>query len=306
MNNKTGLQKELFTDIRVYDYEVVCGASDKEYPEVFELDRSLLGDVTNQNVNSCVAHVVAQIAETFYKKKMSIGYIYGRFRKETSKGEGMLLSEAVKFWNELGTIPNEMLDIIVEMPEMKKITDNIPELDRYAKQYPIKGYTAINYADRDKKDRLIKDALTRQANGELKGYGLLAASNDYFRGGGHAIMLTGWDDKKGRYTFKNSWGENYGDKGYGTIPKNEINEVYLILFDDIELPFTDVSKDAWYFGAVKNMFCAGFMNGTTETTFEPDKPITRAEMAVLMNRFLGMVDERFSIITKVMNEKLEG
>lgn len=306
MENKTGLQKELFTDIRSYDYEVVCGASGTEFPEVFELDRNLLGDVTKQTVDSCVAHVIAQIAETFYKKKMSIGYIYGRFRKETSKGTGMIMSDAVNFWNQLGTVPAEMMDIVEEMPEMKEITDGIPELDKYAKQCPIKGYVAINYADKTKKDNAIKDALTKQANGELKGYGLLAASNDYFQGGGHAIMLTGWDDKNKKYKFKNSWGESYGDKGYGSIPKDEVNAVYLILFDDIKLPFTDVSEDAWYFGAAKNMYCAGFMNGTTETTFEPDKPMTRAEMATLMNRFLGMVDERFSIMTKVINEKLEG
>ena len=305
MDNKTGLQKELFTNIRSYDYEVVCGASGTEFPEVFELERSLLGDVTKQTVNSCVANVIAQIAETFYKKKMSIGYIYGRFRDDTSKNEGMYLGSAVDFWNKLGTVPDEMMDIVKEMPEMKEIIDGIPELDRFAKQCPIKGYVSLSYADKTKRDNAIKDALTKQAKGELKGYGLLAASNNHFPGGGHAIMLTGWDDKKNKYKFKNSWGESYGDKGYGSLPKDEVNAVYLILFDDIELPFTDVSEDAWYFGAVKNMYCAGLMNGTTETTFEPDTPMTRAEMATLMNRFLGMIDERFSIMTKVINEKVE-
>lgn len=303
--NKTGVQKELFANIRVYDYETVCGASSTEYPETFELDRSLLGDIKNQgNVGACVAEVISQLAENFYGKSMSEGYVYGRFRKNTTKGEGMVVSEALKFYKDLGTVPKDMFDILVEMPEIKSIVYGIPELDTFAKQYPIKGYTAINYADRTKRDNAIKDALTKQANGELNGYGLLAASDGYFSGGGHAIMLTGWNDKKDRYIFKNSWGEKYGDNGYGTIPKDEINSVYLIMFDDIQLPFNDVPEDAWYYSAVKNMYCAGLMNGKTENTFEPDTPITRAEMAVLMNRFSGMIDERFSIITKVMNEKL--
>jgi hypothetical protein len=45
------------------------------------------------------------------------------------------------------------------------------------------------------------------------------------------------------------------------------------------------------------------MKGTSDTTFEPDKPLTRAEMAVMINRILRLVDERFDILNKVLNEK---
>lgn len=36
--------------------------------------------------------------------------------------------------------------------------------------------------------------------------------------GGHAILLVGYDDKLKRYLWRNSWGDNYGVGGYGTIP----------------------------------------------------------------------------------------
>jgi C1A family cysteine protease len=36
--------------------------------------------------------------------------------------------------------------------------------------------------------------------------------------GGHAITLVGYDDDKKLFTFRNSWGESWGDKGYGYIP----------------------------------------------------------------------------------------
>jgi C1A family cysteine protease len=38
------------------------------------------------------------------------------------------------------------------------------------------------------------------------------------RGGGHAICLVGYDDSKRLFTFRNSWGESRGDKGYGILP----------------------------------------------------------------------------------------
>ncbi|MBP9680511.1 MAG: C1 family peptidase [Bacteriovorax sp.] len=36
--------------------------------------------------------------------------------------------------------------------------------------------------------------------------------------GGHAVILTGYDLSKRVFYFKNSWGEEWGDKGYGTVP----------------------------------------------------------------------------------------
>lgn len=36
--------------------------------------------------------------------------------------------------------------------------------------------------------------------------------------GGHAIVLVGYDDATGRFTFRNSWGTEWGNQGYGTLP----------------------------------------------------------------------------------------
>lgn len=38
--------------------------------------------------------------------------------------------------------------------------------------------------------------------------------------GGHAILLVGYDDNKQLFKFKNSWGKNWGDNGYGYLPYN--------------------------------------------------------------------------------------
>lgn len=45
--------------------------------------------------------------------------------------------------------------------------------------------------------------------------------------GGHAMMLVGYDDKSQTFTFRNSWGKDWGNNGYGTIPYQYITSTDL-------------------------------------------------------------------------------
>jgi len=55
--------------------------------------------------------------------------------------------------------------------------------------------------------------------------------------GGHAILLVGYDDKSQTIKFQNSWGINWGNKGYGFIPYNYILD-YNLSFDLCTVSFT--------------------------------------------------------------------
>ena len=304
MNNQNyGAIKELVTHIRNYDYETVCGAvaSADKYPEEYEIPRENTGTLKNQGtVGACVAEVIAQIAEELFKRQLgdreehSEGYIYAKYRADNSRSYGLIPSTAMKDWTEKGTVPKKYCDKLYEMPDMRTYIEKLPDLDGIAEKYKISAFVGINYADKTKKDAAIKDALTKY------NYGLVAISNDYFDES-HCIQLTGWNDKTGCYKFKNSWGEKYRDKGHGEIPKEEINQVYLPLLDEIKLPFEDVSTDDWFYKYVKNMYFNGFIKGTSDTLFEPDKPMTRAEVATLIYRVLKNVDERFDILNKTIS-----
>lgn len=298
-----GVQRELVSHIRDYNYEVVCGTSDADFPEEYEIPRENTGTLKDQgSVGACVAEVIAQIAENWYSKQtnepseMSEGFIYGAFRKDNWKSEGMLVSAALDFWREIGTLPKDYFNILEEMPEIQKILTKFPEFYEIASKYKILGYVTFGGFN-EKRDKEIKAALMNY------NYGLVAVSDDYFRGGGHCIQLTGWNDKTGKYKFKNSWGDSYGDNGFSEIPKNEVNKVYLPLFEEITLPFTDVKETDWYYNDVKQMYFAGLMKGTSETTFEPDRPLTRAEAAALFNRHNKEIDTRFDILNKVIEVK---
>lgn len=288
--------------IRLYDYESVCGASatsapDVTYPAEYEIDRNLSTLKDQGSVGACVAEVISQIAEAFYGREMSEGYVYGGFRDSKSLYSGMAVLSALDFWKKLGTVPKQYFDYLEEMPKIRKDVASIPELANMAKQYPMKGYVSLNY-EKNKRDQCIKEALT----GIAKGYGLLAVSDSYFKES-HCILLTGWNDTNDRYKIKNSWGTDYNSDGFGEVPKDAIDKVYLILFDDPKLPFEDVSTDAWYYTAVKHMYFAGMMKGTSDNKFDPEAPLTRAEMATLMDRFMKSMDERFSILNGVLKLK---
>lgn len=297
-----GIIKEYAEPIKNYDYEIVYGAvSDTTvFPKIFEIGRNTATLKSQGAVGACVAETIAQIAESYYGKEMSEGHIYGKYRTDDLTSSGLIVSKALEFWRKIGTVPKQYFDKLCEMPDIKKLVNSIPELDEIAKQYPISGYSGINYADKDKRDKLIKKALmTTSAQ-----CGLLAVSDNYFSGS-HCVWLTGWNDDTNSYKIRNSWGKDWGDNGYGEIPKSEINKVYAIDFEGITLPFNDVAETDWFYTPVKNMYLAGIMRGTSDTTFEPNKPITRAEVATLINNLLGLIDERFSSMNKVINIKVK-
>lgn len=47
---------------------------------------------------------------------------------------------------------------------------------------------------------------------------------------GHAVLITGFDSEKKIFTFKNSWGESWGNKGYGQIDYD-----YVLNYSDMPL-----------------------------------------------------------------------
>ncbi len=61
---------------------------------------------------------------------------------------------------------------------------------------------------------------------------------------------------------------------------------YAVLADDIS-GYADISKDAWYYEAVKYVVYKGLMNGTGTTTFGPNHSMTRAMLVTTLYRLEG-------------------
>jgi GNAT superfamily N-acetyltransferase len=55
--------------------------------------------------------------------------------------------------------------------------------------------------------------------------------------GSHCVLLVGYDDDKGTFTIRNSWGTSWGDKGYGYLPYEFIERFFVECW--IALPHED-------------------------------------------------------------------
>ena len=52
----------------------------------------------------------------------------------------------------------------------------------------------------------------------------------------------------------------------------------------VELPFTDVNEENWFFESVYYVYRKGLMTGMTQTTFEPSGSVTRGMLATILYR----------------------
>jgi hypothetical protein len=57
--------------------------------------------------------------------------------------------------------------------------------------------------------------------------------------------------------------------------------------DDFVINFTDVKESDWFYEAVKFAVENGLFKGTTETTFSPGQPMTRAMLVTVLHRLEG-------------------
>ena len=67
---------------------------------------------------------------------------------------------------------------------------------------------------------------------------------------------------------------------------------YAIVIDDhnhgvVTLPFTDVSDSDWFYDPVCFVYSQGLMTGTSENTFEPNTPLSRAMLVAVLHRLEG-------------------
>lgn len=206
--------------------------------------------VGNQgNQNSCVAWATAYAGLTYYESGktntgyyqngtvnyrniLSPSYVYNQINDGQNKGTHF--QDAFKLLMEEGTCTYQ------SMPyrENDWVSQPGAAQENEAKNYQIETYRRLNLAD----------AVTSIKAELINNHPVIAASIfdlTYYNSGfnysgadytwrnvgnvnnlmGHAILIVGFDDQKNAFKFMNSWGENWGNRGFGYIDYQLVNRV---------------------------------------------------------------------------------
>lgn len=229
--------------------------ADLSLPEVYDPRNKLL-PIRNQGVQgSCVAQSCAAMKEAQEQKNVGFNdyfspqFIYNN--RVNQEGEGMYPRDSMKILFHKGIVPEEDYPYgIRQKPEdMHQSTLEI------AANYKTKGYAYITDI------KTLKAAIYR--NGACaftvsvydSGPEMWKSKYDGNKIiGGHAMVAVGWN-KEG-FIIRNSWGENWGDKGYTVFPYSDWDyrgEIWTVIDDESSKPDPRYSKWYWkVWRAIKN------------------------------------------------------
>ena len=270
---------------RAYYYNTICKVKDEELPKEYKVE--FLPRVLDQgSVNSCVAHGVAGALSANHLKNtgelidLSVLLIYGLWRGDL-KEPGMLVESSLNNGREIGTSPR------VYAPENLEVPDAISKAKEYAEEYPnAMAFKVGSFYKMRENSNFASDIKKALYQYDLPIVTVKNASSSR-----HCELIVGWDEDN--FILQNSYGEEWGNKGFHKVPltTKSLDDTYLVLADKVELPFSDVSGH-WAEKYIRNVYFAGLMEGYPDGTFAPDKAVTRAEFAKVIDEVMKALDDK--------------
>ena len=185
---------------------------------------SFLPPIRNQKyLSSCASHMAMgmeeiQLGERRYIEGSELFHYYNArmyITQDYPNNSGMTIRDACKTLKEFGFTPE------LAWPYLPEKFNTEPGLASYW----LAGLHAVDRYERVESIRDIKYSLCVE-NTSI-GCGIFVDdkfsylnksnylyANDKQLGGGHAVIIVGYDDERGVLIFRNSWGEEFGNNGY--------------------------------------------------------------------------------------------
>ena len=242
-------------DLRDYEYKEIERV---ETPEVFKLDVSTLTVKNQGTVNSCVAHALSSLLEYFYKTVYSVGFIYGYRPEGYYQGCGMSLRDGLKTIYNVGAIENEYFDYNLEMQEIKElVSKDLVKLDMLKDDVVIDSFGKLKNIEEIKswiyKYKLPVPILVPTT--ELELVDNIIQIPRMYSNAGHCMLVVGWNELG--LLVLNSWGIDWGNKGYAILPYEfDIKESFKL--EDIENFINSNSNNiSTFLDILKTLFALG-------------------------------------------------
>jgi len=193
-------------------------------PERVDLSSKLPAVRTQGTTSTCVSWAATYAAASFALRSRGIGsfpslspsFTYNRLSGDQWCNRGTKISDTLNLLRDAGALPIEEFAFDGGWCGRQPTA---AELER-AKQFRIKSWAALDATSFDRvKEQLARSApiifgthWTRKLD-SLRGDAIL--EEDDIPGEGHAMVAVGYDDAKRAFRIQNSFGQSWGNKGYG-------------------------------------------------------------------------------------------
>ena len=201
------------------DYSVRAAAK-TALPKEHCLQR--MPDIREQQAGNCVSQSCRAVCEILFGKLFGVGFTYGYRPVGYHQGQGMIPREAAQTVTNMGNVLFKTFKTEVEMPEAKNAVErNLDALTKHAAKNKIKSYARCYCVDDIKTaivagNPVIFGAAIQQYNVEAGNvFPCKKAVHGY-----HEMTIVGYKGDMCRVA--NSWGKDWGDKGYCWISFEDV------------------------------------------------------------------------------------
>lgn len=208
----------------------------KELPQKVDYSNKLTPVRNQGDEPTCVAFASCAMKEyqedTVEKKSLILSprYLYTRIKQPQG---GAYPRDSLSLLRSSGVPPEDCNPYIPQVP-----TEECPQARTRACPNRIQGYARLNTIEEMKLSLfengpflaalLVSEGWNAPQNGIVKHSGAVE--------GGHAICFVGYDKSTQLFKFKNSWGEEWGDHGYGYISNDDVKESLMDAWSAVDVP----------------------------------------------------------------------
>ena len=288
--------------VRNFKFDLAAGYQPREdLPEEYEIPAERLPDIHDQGSTSmCAAYALCEVVEAVCNnaEHFAPAWNYGRNESRNGyTGEGLYMSQALAGAAKIGFVPDYFYPFKDDVPKALEQAAARDDLIKIGKQLKPTSYVAFEYAYKVRLWDCIRAALVEYDTP------VVLFVPTYF-GAGHAVIAYGYTAKYGdrRLKIQNSWGKGWRNGGRGEILISEVEDAYLLMWEPIKLPFTDVEANDWFYEDVKKAYLSGLVKGVTDTEFEPNANIKRGDVAVIIDRLLSAVENSANTFGKTIRQ----
>jgi C1A family cysteine protease len=215
--------------------------------DIYEKYKDFFPEITNQgHIESCVPTCISTVyyyltmkQSNYIHFRISRLYLYYQVRKlynDINNDNGSTIFDCINILHTDGVIPEFFY------PYNHSNLYKNPEkfLEKYAKCCKCLGFESVKRYQ--VKNKLLMDypiicgikIFKNINNDEIKKTGIIEIcentnenTNENNLLGGHCIILVGFDDNTRYFKFINSWGNKWGENGFGYLPYEYISNKYL-------------------------------------------------------------------------------